>query len=87
MSYIVQLVVFDVIIQVFKQKKITVGDSSTATPLVSDLCGTSATPTHYSTTQRHAYIRLVTDASVSRAGIKLEFLAAKDYCRFITILI
>lgn len=55
------------------------GDSSTATPLVSDLCGTSATPTHYSTTQRHAYIRLVTDASVSRAGIKLEFLAAKDY--------
>uniref|UniRef100_K1RX14 Exoskeleton protein RP43 n=1 Tax=Magallana gigas TaxID=29159 RepID=K1RX14_MAGGI len=56
------------------------GDSSTATPLVSDLCGTSATPTHYSTTQRHAYIRLVTDASVSRAGIKLEFLAAKDYC-------
>lgn len=55
------------------------GDSTIATPLASDMCGTSATPTHYSTTQRHAYIRLVTDASVSRAGIKLEFLAAKDY--------
>ena len=59
-----------------------VGSDTTSTALDNDKCGTSNTPTHYSTSQRHAYIVMVTDASIQRAGFKLEYLAAKDYCKF-----
>lgn len=59
-----------------------VGSDATSTALDNGKCGTSNTPTHYSTSQRHAYIVMVTDASIQRAGFKLEYLAAKDYCKF-----
>nr|XP_022334928.1 deleted in malignant brain tumors 1 protein-like [Crassostrea virginica] len=55
------------------------GSDATSTALDNGKCGTSNTPTHYSTSQRHAYIVMVTDASIQRAGFKLEYLAAKDY--------
>ncbi|XP_062622168.1 exoskeleton protein RP43-like [Saccostrea cucullata] len=55
------------------------GNSAAATALANNKCGTPATPSHYSTTQRFAYLRLVTDASVQRAGFKMDFVAAKDY--------
>ena len=59
-----------------------VGSDTTSTALDNGKCGTSNTPTHYSTSQRHAYIVMVTDASIQKAGFKLEYLAAKDYCKF-----
>lgn len=56
------------------------GNSASASALANNKCGTPASPSHYSTTQRYTYIRMVTDASVQKAGFKMEFLAAKDYC-------
>ncbi|XP_048737077.2 deleted in malignant brain tumors 1 protein-like [Ostrea edulis] len=55
------------------------GNSASASALANNKCGTPASPSHYSTTQRYTYIRMVTDASVQKAGFKMEFLAAKDY--------
>lgn len=54
---------------------------------VSDLCGILVMFIYYFIIQCYVYICLVMDVSVSRVGIKLEFLVVKDYCRFIIILI
>lgn len=54
---------------------------------VSDLCGILVMFIYYFIIQCYVYICLVMDVSVSRVGIKVEFLVVKDYCRFIIILI
>lgn len=54
---------------------------------VSDLCGILVMFIYYFIIQCYVYICLVMDVSVSRVGIKLEFLVVKDYCGFIIILI
>ncbi|XP_056007355.1 tolloid-like protein 2 [Ostrea edulis] len=54
------------------------GPNGTYPKTADGLCG-KAVATHYSTSQRYAYVRMTSDASVELAGLLVEYVAAKDY--------
>ena len=56
------------------------GPDSSSSVLANGLCGKSSSPVDYSTTQRYAYITMVTDASAEKPGLLIQHVAAKDYC-------
>lgn len=50
-----------------------------STKLADGQCG-KAVATHYSTSQRYAFIRMTSDATLEKVGLLVEYVAAKDYC-------
>jgi hypothetical protein len=58
------------------------GPNGTYSKIADGLCG-KATATHYSTSQRYAYVRMTSDSTVELAGLLVEYVAGKDYCKFV----
>ncbi|XP_061185916.1 cubilin-like [Saccostrea echinata] len=54
------------------------GSNASSTKIADGQCG-KAIATHYSTSQRYAYIRMTSDATLELAGLLVEYVAAKDY--------
>ncbi|XP_033750731.1 deleted in malignant brain tumors 1 protein-like [Pecten maximus] len=54
------------------------GNSTSDTALANGVCGTPSAPTPYSTTQRYAYVRMVSDSAIEKAGFQIDVIAAKD---------
>lgn len=59
--------------------KCYVGPDGSSTKLADGQCG-KAVATHYSTSQRYAFIRMTSDATLEKVGLLVEYVAAKDYC-------
>ena len=57
-----------------------VGPDSSSSKLADGQCG-KATATHFSTSQRYAFIRMTSDATLEKVGLLVEYVAAKDYCK------
>lgn len=56
-----------------------IGPDGSSTTLADGQCG-KAVATHYSTSQRYAFIRMTSDATLEKVGLLVEYVAAKDYC-------
>lgn len=56
-----------------------IGPDGSSTKLADGQCG-KAVATHYSTSQRYAFIRMTSDATLEKVGLLVEYVAAKDYC-------
>ncbi|XP_069138752.1 scavenger receptor cysteine-rich domain-containing protein DMBT1-like [Argopecten irradians] len=54
------------------------GNSTSDTAIANGVCGTPSAPTPYSTSQRFAYIKMVSDGSIAKAGFQIDVVAAKD---------
>lgn len=54
------------------------GPDASSTKLADGQCG-KAVATHYSTTQRYAFVRMTSDATLEKVGLLVEYVAAKDY--------
>lgn len=70
--------------QIFKCFLFCKGPNGTYPKTADGLCG-KAVATHYSTSQRYAYVRMTSDASVELAGLLVEYVAAKDYCKLVRV--
>lgn len=56
-----------------------IGPDGSSTTLADGQCG-KAVATHYSTSQRYAFMRMTSDATLEKVGLLVEYVAAKDYC-------
>ncbi|XP_022310504.2 tolloid-like protein 2 [Crassostrea virginica] len=54
------------------------GPDSSSTKLADGQCG-KASATHFATSQRYAFIRMTSDATLEKVGLLVEYVAAKDY--------